>query len=462
MLLAVGVTALIVLQAVLNVFAVLGLAPVTGVPLPFVSYGASNLLVMLASMGLLLNVAGRRRREVCERCAARRCKTRDDPRMSASSRGSRSQRAGPRGTWCPRWRSPTRWRSGGLRSLHRRRPRGARTRARRRLPLEQLSVSALHRRNPLRAAQRRCGGPPLAIGARPPAAAREHASTVVLGGGGYVAGPVALGAWTRRIPFVLTEADSHLGLTNRALAPLASRVCLAFPIAGAAVPAIASPVARWRPSTPTATALARAFGIEAWEQCVLVFGGSLGSRTINEAALDGLDGASFRVLHVTGVRDWPTLAARRRTDRCYDLREYLDRRSFGQALAACDLVVARAGGSIFEIAAYGRPAILVPYPDASADHQRTNAAWMERAGAAVVLDDRECTGPRLASRGRPADRRSGAAGGDGSRGARAGPPRCRGRRGDRAGAEWGARGGASVSDWSGRGGCTSSASAAPA
>ena len=53
-----------------------------------------------------------------------------------------------------------------------------------------------------------------------------------------------------------------------------------------------------------------AFGIEPWEQCVLVFGGSLGSRTINEAALDGLDGASFRVLHVTGVRDWPALRER--------------------------------------------------------------------------------------------------------------------------------------------------------
>ena len=166
---------------------------------------------------------------------------------------------------------------------------------------------------------------------------------------------------------------------------------------------------------------------------MLVFGGSLGSRTINEAALDGLDGASFRVLHVTGVRDWPTLAARRRAPG-YDLREYLDRRSFGQALAASDLVVARAGGSVFEIAAYGRPAILVPYPDASADHQRTNAAWMERAGAAVVLDDGECSGPRLAAEvgrliGDPPRLAAMAA-----RGAGAGAPGRRGRgRDDRAG-----------------------------
>ena len=129
---------------------------------------------------------------------------------------------------------------------------------------------------------------------------------------------------------------------------------------------------------------------------MFVFGGSLGSRTINEAALAGLDGAGFRVLHVTGRRDWPALRERPRGP-LYDLREYLDHDLFGQALAASDLVVARAGGSIFEIAAYGRPAILVPYPHASADHQRTNALWMEHAGAAVTVPDADLTPARLAS-----------------------------------------------------------------
>ncbi|MGD0981729.1 MAG: glycosyltransferase, partial [Solirubrobacteraceae bacterium] len=61
------------------------------------------------------------------------------------------------------------------------------------------------------------------------------------------------------------------------------------------------------------------------------------------------------------------------------------------------LVVARAGGSIFEIATHGRPAILVPYPHATADHQSTNASWMVDAGAAIVVADRELSGPRLAS-----------------------------------------------------------------
>ena len=261
-------------------------------------------------------------------------------------------------------------------------------------PFEQLAVSALHRRNPLLAgralwrAARAVGRARRVLGAR--------RIDVVMGGGGYVAGPVALAAWTRRIPFVLTEADSHLGLTNRALAPLARRVCLAFPIAGRRgrrYRVTGRPVAPVNSDREGARA---SFGVESWEQCVLVFGGSLGSRRINEAALEGLDGASFHVLHVTGARDWPALQGRPRGP-LYELFEYLDRNRFGQALAAADLVVARAGGSIFEIAAYGRPAILVPFPAASADHQRTNAAWMASAGAAIVVDDRDCSGPRLAA-----------------------------------------------------------------
>src|SRR5579863_3574160 len=261
-------------------------------------------------------------------------------------------------------------------------------------PFERLALSGLDRRNPLRAARALCQAPWALLRAR--ALLRAQRIDAVLGGGGYVAGPVALAAVTRRIPIVLTEADSHLGLTNRLLAPLAACVCLAFPIEGrdgARYRVTGRPVP---PPTADREAARTAFGIEAWRQCVFVFGGSLGSRTINEAALAGLDGAAFRVLHVTGSRDWPAFRERSR-GALYDLREYLEGQAFAQALAASDLVVARAGGSIFEIAAYGRPAILVPFPAASGDHQTTNARWMEQAGAAVVIADAELSGPRLAA-----------------------------------------------------------------
>ena len=220
---------------------------------------------------------------------------------------------------------------------------------------------------------------------------RELRPDAVMGAGGYVAGPVGLAAVLRRVPLVLTEADSHLGLTNRLLAPLARRVCLAFPLAGREGPRYR---VTGRPVPPPASdrrAARQRFEIEPDETCVLVFGGSQGARSINRAAVEAFAGARFRVLHAAGERDLPEL---RSPGPHYDLRGYVS--DFGEALLASDLVVARAGGSIFEIAAHGRPAVLIPYPYATADHQAENARFMERAGAAVVIPDEELSGPRLA------------------------------------------------------------------
>jgi UDP-N-acetylglucosamine--N-acetylmuramyl-(pentapeptide) pyrophosphoryl-undecaprenol N-acetylglucosamine transferase len=124
---------------------------------------------------------------------------------------------------------------------------------------------------------------------------------------------------------------------------------------------------------------------------VLVFGGSQGARSINHAAVEAFAGARFRVLHAAGERDLPDLHA---PGPHYDLRGYIS--PFGEALAASDLVVSRAGGSIFEIAAHGRPAVLIPYPYATADHQSANARYMAQTGAAIVIPDRELTPARLA------------------------------------------------------------------
>lgn len=220
---------------------------------------------------------------------------------------------------------------------------------------------------------------------------RELRVDAVMGGGGYVAGPVGLAAVLLRIPLVLTEADSHLGIANRLLAPFARRVCLAFPLAGREGSRY---LVTGRPVPPPAVdrAAARArFGLSEDDTVVLVFGGSLGARSINTAAVDAFSGATFRVLHASGERDFASLVA---PGPHYDLRPYIH--EFGDALLAADLVVARSGGSVFEIAAHGRPAILVPYPAAAADHQTTNARWMADAGAAIVIPDGELTAVRLA------------------------------------------------------------------
>ena len=255
--------------------------------------------------------------------------------------------------------------------------------------LRRLSVAPLPRRRPVQAMRASV----LAAGAVRDArrVLKEVRPSAVLGAGGYVAGPVGLSAVVSRVPLVLSEADSHLGLTNRVLAPFARRVCLAFPIEGLDS---ARYVVTGRPVPPPATdrRAARArFGIGLSETCVLVFGGSQGARSFNRAAVEAFAGARIHVLHAAGERDLHDLQA---PGPHYDLRGYVSR--FGEALLASDLVVARAGGSIFEIAAHGRPAVLIPYPYATADHQTANARFMERAGAAVVIPDNELTGPRLA------------------------------------------------------------------
>ena len=239
---------------------------------------------------------------------------------------------------------------------------------------------------------------------------RELRPAAVLGAGGYVAGPVGLAAVLRRMPLVLMEADSHLGLTNRLLAPFARRVCLAFPIEG-------RDVERYRvtgrpvPAPAHRPGAARArFGIAPDETCVLVFGGSLGARSINHAAIEAFAGARFHVLHAAGERDLADLES---PGPHYDLRGYIS--DFGEALLASDLVVARSGGSVFEIAAHGRPAVLIPYPYATADHQTSNARFMEQAGAAIVIPDSELTGPRLAQEVGQLLADRGRLGGDGAR-----------------------------------------------
>jgi UDP-N-acetylglucosamine--N-acetylmuramyl-(pentapeptide) pyrophosphoryl-undecaprenol N-acetylglucosamine transferase len=259
-------------------------------------------------------------------------------------------------------------------------------------PLHAISVEGLSRTNPARAL-RSLARAALAV-PRARSLLGELEADAVMGGGGYVAGPVGVAALSLRVPLVLTEADSHLGLTNRLLARFARRVCLAFPLPGregARYRVTGRPVS----PVPIDRAAARErFGIGPEETCVMVFGGSLGARTINMAAAEAFASPPFRVLHVSGARDYPQLLARGLPPG-YDLREYLDLPEFQAALTAADLVIARAGGSVFEIAAAGLPAILVPYPHASADHQATNARWMVDAGAALAISDGELTPGRL-------------------------------------------------------------------
>ena len=262
-----------------------------------------------------------------------------------------------------------------------------------------LKVRGIDRRNPLRAA--RAGFEALGAVASARKVLRRRGADVVMGGGGFVAGPAGLAAAMTRTPLVLTEADSHLGLANRLLAGRARRVCLAFPIEGREGDrylVTGRPVPKAVLEGDRLAARAR-LGIAADARCLLVFGGSQGARSINLAAVEAFaadDGRDFHVLHISGRRDFEEverrLAGAPGRER-YTLLAYEP--NLGDALAAADLVLARSGGSIFEVVAAGRPAILVPFPFATADHQTANAEWMRAGGAASVIVDAELDAERL-------------------------------------------------------------------
>ena len=211
---------------------------------------------------------------------------------------------------------------------------------------------------------------------------------VVLGAGGYVAGPVVYTAWRMRIPAALTEADAHLGLANRLAAPFARRIFLSFPIAGREGPKYlltGRPIHRRSAPVPRGDAR-RTFDLPETGPVLLVFGGSQGAAALNDFAVETWGEAGPAVLHLCGERYHDRLRA---TVSRPGYRLLPFTHALGAAFSAADLALARAGGSVWELAAAGLPAVLVPSPNVTADHQTKNAAFFARAGGAVVLPEAE-------------------------------------------------------------------------
>jgi UDP-N-acetylglucosamine--N-acetylmuramyl-(pentapeptide) pyrophosphoryl-undecaprenol N-acetylglucosamine transferase len=229
---------------------------------------------------------------------------------------------------------------------------------------------------------------------------RAYKPDCVIGAGAYVSGPVVAEAAIARIPTVAVEMDAILGWTNRILSNLVDRVCLSFPQAGLKRGKYVYTGRPLRPSLLSARreqGLAR-FGLDVGRPVLLVFGGSLGARTLNQATVDafGHRATQFQILHVAGEREYPRVAgelAEAGANPDYQAFTFLD--DFPLALAAADAVVSRAGGSVAEILARGVPSVLVPYPDAAGDHQRKNAGMVAAEGAALTIPDSELDASRL-------------------------------------------------------------------
>jgi UDP-N-acetylglucosamine--N-acetylmuramyl-(pentapeptide) pyrophosphoryl-undecaprenol N-acetylglucosamine transferase len=223
----------------------------------------------------------------------------------------------------------------------------------------------------------------------------------VAGVGAYASGPVVAEGAFRGVPAAIVEMDAHMGWTNGILSRLVEKVCLSFPDPDREGRKF---VYTGRPLRPSLLAASRTdgiarFGLDPDRRVLLIFGGSLGARRLNDAALAAFSqtATAFQILHVAGQRDYARVAealAAPGANPGYQAFAFLD--DFPLALAAADAAVSRAGGSVAELLARGLPSLLVPYPFASADHQTKNAKMMAEAGAARFVPDADLDGERLA------------------------------------------------------------------
>lgn len=234
---------------------------------------------------------------------------------------------------------------------------------------------------------------------------------VAVGFGAYIELPLINWCARHKVPVVLHEQNSVPGLANRTSASKAHTVCVSLPQAidafrgkvGAATQIVVTgnPVRRSVVDASREAGRA-AFGIGADETMLLVFGGSLGARHLNEGVValkdELLAREGLHIVHSTGRELLDEVTSALALDEAqaarWQVHPYID--NMGEALAAADLVVSRAGASsIAEIAALAVPSLLVPYPLATADHQTTNTRYLVDAGAAVMVPDADIDTPRF-------------------------------------------------------------------
>ena len=236
----------------------------------------------------------------------------------------------------------------------------------------------------------------------------EFGPQVVVGMGGFVAAPVVAAAWRKRVPILIHEQNSVVGVTNRWAGKIADAIAVTYPGTESAFPSgrarvVGNPVRRRVLGAAEHGARAR-FGLEEGRKTLLVFGGSRGAQRINDAVLDGLGSmgseAWLQILHVAGKMDFARVRKAVQalglegSGLLYRCVPYID--EMGAAYAASDVVVSRAGATtIAEVTALGIPSILVPYPFATANHQETNARYVERAGGARVIANDDLNGATL-------------------------------------------------------------------
>ncbi len=236
---------------------------------------------------------------------------------------------------------------------------------------------------------------------------REFQADVILGTGGYACFPALMAGSMMGVPTCVHESNAMPGLTTRMLADRVDRMLICFPESAKRYKKPEKPETVGMPIRSEFIWLNRAdarkeLGIAENEKLVVSAFGSLGARKMNEAmaevfALEQADGFPFRHIHATGKFGWewmPGLVREKgvQLENCesIDMREYIY--NMPTLMAAADVIISRAGASSCnEIAAAGVPAILIPSPNVTDDHQTKNAKVLADRGGAVLLPEKECT-----------------------------------------------------------------------
>lgn len=231
---------------------------------------------------------------------------------------------------------------------------------------------------------------------------------VVVGFGGYVSIPVAMAAEQLGIPVVVHEQNSVMGMANKQLSKKAFATCLTYAVAaegtGANNPVVTGNPVRRSVLTSTRQQGRELLGFPEEDLMLLVFGGSLGARHINQALVGMKDQLlavpNLRIVHITGPKELESvkqaLALTKEQQQRWLVMGYQDR--MGETMAAADCIISRAGAtSLAEISARAIPALLVPFPYATDDHQTTNAQAYVAAGCASMIADQLAETPEFAN-----------------------------------------------------------------
>jgi UDP-N-acetylglucosamine--N-acetylmuramyl-(pentapeptide) pyrophosphoryl-undecaprenol N-acetylglucosamine transferase len=230
---------------------------------------------------------------------------------------------------------------------------------------------------------------------------RKYSPDVVVGVGGYSSGPVVLTAWLMRIPTAIQEQNALPGLTNKVLGKFVDAVFVSFEEAIRFFPEkrahpLGNPIRRGLLENFLRSKIAHE------KFTLLIFGGSLGARGLNTRVIDALPflkdlKGKIAIIHQTGKNDLETVKkGYADADFPADVREFID--DMATAYLGADLVLCRAGATtLSELTVCKKPAILVPFPHATDDHQAVNAKALVDAGAAVMFREGELTGEKLAS-----------------------------------------------------------------